>query len=196
MRLRTVRPLLAVLAVAGLAACTGGPPSAPSGSGTGSAPPSSATQPATESASPSNGTHPTTLGPEDMTPDPSLSFPGTEVTPGQGNAELSILIMDSPSATPVSYTLVCRGGAPAAESKHPAAAAACTALKNNPALLERKPKAVDQVCTEQYGGPQTASVSGAVDGVEVSASYSLTDGCEISAWNAVRDILGSSGGAT
>ncbi|MBO1268151.1 SSI family serine proteinase inhibitor [Arthrobacter cavernae] len=192
MRLRTVRPLLAVLAVAGLAACTAGPPAAPSGSGTGSAPPSSATQ----SASPSNGTLPTTLGPEDMTPDPSLSYPGTEVTPGQGNAELSILVKDSPDAAPASHTLVCRDGAPAPESKHPTAAAACTALKNNPALLERQPKSVDQICTQQYGGPQTASVSGAVDGVEVNASYSLTDGCEISAWNAVRDILGSSGGAS
>ncbi|UVJ40093.1 subtilase-type protease inhibitor [Arthrobacter sp. CJ23] len=191
MRMRTVRPLLALLAVAGLAACTAGPPAAPGGSGTGSAPPSSATQ----SASPTTGAQPTTLGPEDMTPDPSLSYPGTEVTPGQGNAELSILIMDSPAATPLSYTLVCRDGAPAAESKHPTAAAGCTALKSNPALLERKPKSVDQICTEQYGGPQTAQVTGAVDGVEVNVSYSLTNGCEISAWNAVRDILGSSGGA-
>lgn len=194
MRLRTARPLLAVLAVAGLAACTAGPPSAPSGSGTGSAPPSSATQPSTQSTSPTSGPQPTTLGPEDMTPDPSLSYPGTEVTPGQGNAELSIVVMDSPTATPVSYTLVCRDGAPAAESKHPTAAAACSALKNNPALLDPAPIKTDQICTEQYGGPHTASVTGAVDGKEVNASYSLTDGCKISAWNAVKDILGSSGG--
>jgi hypothetical protein len=93
----------------------------------------------------------------------------------------------------VSYTLVCTGGVPAAESHHPTAAAACAALKKNPALLTRTPRPSDQVCDQRYGGPQTAIVTGAVDGVGVESSYKLTDGCEIAAWAAVADILGSSG---
>lgn len=195
MRLRFVRPALAVLAIAGLAACTGTPAPGGSGSAT-SAPPSSASPSSPEtSASPSTTPTqvPTTLGPEDTTPNPSL--PGTNPTPGQGNAELSITLLESAEAAPQNYTLVCTDGAPAAESKHPTAAAACTALKKNPSLLTPAPTKTDQACTLQYGGPQTAKVTGAVDGVEVSLSFSRTDGCQIALWDAASSILGSSGGA-
>lgn len=193
MRQRALPAALAIAAAAVLAACTPGP--GPGGTGTtGSTPPptsvpASPTVPATDGATPP----PTTMGPEDLSPDPSTTYPGAVPTPGQGNAELSILVKANADSAPASYTLVCLEGLPSAESKHPSAAAACTALKNNPALLERPPKS-GQACTQQYGGPQTATVTGAVDGKAVESSYSLTDGCEISAWNAVRDILGSAGG--
>ena len=37
--------------------------------------------------------------------------------------------------------------------------------------------------------------SGVVDGRSVEASFSLRDGCEIAAWNAAKDVLGTSAGA-
>lgn len=180
-----------------LTACSPGPGSGnPTGTGgtsattpTGSAPTSPS--PAANGASPA----PTAMGSEDLGPNPSSSYAEAVPTPGAGNAELSILVKASPDAAPQSYTLVCRDGSPAAESKHPTASAACSALKENPALLERSSK-TGQPCTQQYGGPQTATVTGAVDGKAVESSYSLTDGCEINAWNAVKDILGSAGGAS
>lgn len=194
MRQRAIPVALAIAAAALLAACTPGPGASGSGSTGTTAAPTSA--PASTAVPTGGGTPlPTTLGPEDLTPDPSISYPGAVPTPGQGNAELSILVKATADATPASFTLVCQGGAPAAESNLPTAAAACTALKKNPALLERAPKS-GQACTQQYGGPQTATVTGAVDGKAVESSYSLTDGCEISAWDAVRDILGSAGGAS
>ncbi|HJV98177.1 MAG TPA: serine protease inhibitor, partial [Arthrobacter sp.] len=52
-----------------------------------------------------------------------------------------------------------------------------------------------QVCTEQYGGPQTATVTGIVDDTPVEASFARTNGCEIGVWNAAQDVLGASGGA-
>ncbi|UKA59124.1 SSI family serine proteinase inhibitor [Arthrobacter sp. FW306-2-2C-D06B] len=186
MRLRIVRSVLAVVAVAGLAACT---------PGTGGGSPSSSAPGSSASSSPSSS--PTGLLPDETAspsgkPTPSLS-PTAPSSPGRGDAELSIMVKLSPTAAAESYTLVCTGGVPAAESHHPTAAAACAALKKNPALLTRTPRPSDQVCSQRYGGPQTAIVTGAVDGAGIESSYKLTDGCEISAWAAVADIIGSSG---
>ena len=191
MRSRFVRPLIAALALAGLAGCSGTP--APGGSSSATSAPSSSVSPSATPSKPTPTQVPTTLGPEDTTPDPSL--PGVTSTPGQGNAELSITVLESADAAPQHYTLVCIDGAPAAESKHPTADAACTALKNNPSLLSHAPIKSDQECTQQFGGPQTAKVTGAVDGMEISASFSRTDGCQIALWDAASAIIGSSGGA-
>lgn len=174
MRLRIARSVLAVVAIAGLAACTPGP----GGGSPGSSAPGSSTS-SSPSGSPTKGT-------------PSIS-PTAPVSPGSGVAELSIIVKPSPAAAPENYTLACTGGVPSAESHHPTAAAACAALQKNPALLTRTPSPSGQVCDQRYGGPQTATVSGTVDGVRVESSYKLTDGCEIAAWTSVADILGSSG---
>ncbi|MEZ2391267.1 SSI family serine proteinase inhibitor [bacterium RCC_150] len=192
MRLRVARSVLAVVAVVGLAACTPG-----SGGGSPSSTASSASPGTTATIAPTPGGTPTPSGTSSLLPDETESagnpMPSVPTTPGQGEAELSIIVKASPSSAPESYTLVCMNGAPAAESHHPSAAAACAALKKNPALLNRPPRPSGQLCDQRYGGPQTATVSGSVDGVGVDASYKLTDGCEIAAWNAVADILGSSG---
>jgi len=124
-------------------------------------------------------------------PEPAAPSSG----PGQGNAELAIVLKPSAGEPEVHYTLVCRDGAPDAESDHPAADAACEALKENAALLSPGPRRADLVCTEQYGGPQKATVTGAVDGVPVDAAFARTNGCEISTWDAAKDVLGAAGGA-
>ncbi|WP_352231279.1 SSI family serine proteinase inhibitor [Paenarthrobacter sp. R1] len=195
--MRFVRSALAVLTVAGLAACTGGPaPDATSSSSATSSSATSSSSPAPSSSATTGATPtqvPTTLGPGDTSPNPSL--PATTPTPGQGNAELSITFLASPDAAPKNYTLVCQGGVPAAESNHPTAAAACEVLKNYPALLNPAPVKTDQACTMQFGGPETATVTGAVDGTEVDAKFSRTDGCQIALWDAAGSILGASGGA-
>jgi hypothetical protein len=115
--------------------------------------------------------------------------------PGQGNAELAIMVKPSETGTPANFTLVCVDGVPAAESQHPDAAAACLALKTNAAILSPAPRPTDQACTMQYGGPQLATVTGVVDGQPVETNFSLRDGCEIALWNAAKDVLGSAGGA-
>ncbi|QCB95654.1 serine protease inhibitor [Arthrobacter sp. PAMC25564] len=188
MRTHSGRPALVLaallMAAAGLAACT------PNG---GSAPSPSASTTAPTPTTPSPGTpSPDT---ETTSPAPSPSAAPLPSGPGQGNAELAIMVKPSETGTPANFTLVCQNGAPAAESQHPSAAAACTALKANPAILSPVPAGKDRVCTQQYGGPQQATVTGIVDGSSVEASFSLRDGCEIAAWNAAKDVLGSSGGA-
>ncbi|MBT2584880.1 SSI family serine proteinase inhibitor [Arthrobacter sp. ISL-95] len=171
MRMRFVRPLLAVLAVAGLAACSGTP--TPGSTGSASQAPSSAPS----SSSPSN-----------------TATPGASAATGAGNAELSITLVETPESAPQTLTLVCKDGAPAAESSHPSAAKACTTLKNGPTILSPAPTRTDQACTMQYGGPATAKVTGSVDGKEVSASFNRTDGCQIALWDAAKSVLGSDGG--
>jgi hypothetical protein len=180
--------MLALMAATGLAACSPGPGSGP-GTGTPSATASTANGPATPSTGTPSADAQTTV------PAPAPSAAAPTAGPGQGNAELAIAIKPAPGTQAVNYTLVCRNGLPAAESKHPAAAAACTALKNNAALLSPAPRPANQACTQQMGGPAEAEVTGSVDGIGVDAKFSLRDGCEIARWEAAKDVLGSTNGA-
>ena len=160
-------------------------------SGSPAAPASSSASPG--SAAPSDSTAPDA---ESTIPAPSPEPPaGPSAGPGQGNAELAITYKPSAAEPEVHYTLVCVDGMPDAESKHPTAAAACSALKENAALLASPALRTDQACTEQYGGPQEATVTGVVDGVPVDDAFKRTNGCEINAWNAAKDVIGASGGA-
>jgi hypothetical protein len=177
---------LAILAVAGLAACTATPDNTAPSSGSPAAS-SSAMQGA---PTPAPDTETTVPAP------PPSAVPAPTAGPGAGNAELAIVVKPSATEPAVSYTLVCRDGAPAAESNHPRADAACAALKNNAALLSPAPKDATRACTEQYGGPQTATVTGIVDDTPVDTAFARTNGCEIGAWTAAEDVLGATGGAS
>lgn len=185
-----LRALALVLTALLLPACSAG--------GSGGGPPASgsptAPSPAASSPAPTGTTAPDA---ESSEPAPAPGIPSAVPSgPGEGNAELSIAFKPSAGEPEVHYTLVCVDGSPDAESKHPAPEAACAALKENAALLSPSPLRTDQACTDQYGGPQEATVTGIVDGLPVDASFARTNGCEISTWDAAKDVLGSAGGAT
>ncbi|MGO4192066.1 SSI family serine proteinase inhibitor [Arthrobacter sp. YAF17] len=182
MRKQVRHAALVLMVAAGLAACSPGGGPAP----TASAPTGTASPTATGTPSPDT---------ETKTPAPSPSAAPVTSGPGQGNAELAIMVKPSETGTPENYTLVCVDGVPSAESQHPDAAAACLALKTNAAILSPAPRPTDQACTMQYGGPQVATVTGVVDGQPVEVNFSLRDGCEIATWNAAKDVLGTTGGA-
>jgi hypothetical protein len=62
-------------------------------------------------------------------------------------------------------------------------------------LGELEPQELDPVprrsaCTQIYGGPATARVSGQLRGARVSALFDLTDGCEIDRWRRNAALLG------
>jgi len=40
-----------------------------------------------------------------------------------------------------------------------------------------------------YGGPETASIKGTLNGEHVDAKFSRTDGCEIHRWETVQPLL-------
>ena len=69
----------------------------------------------------------------------------------------------------------------------PLPARACRRL----APLEKPfaPVPKDVACTQIYGGPQIAIVSGTLRGRRVWARFSRVDGCQIERWNRVRFLF-------
>lgn len=183
-----IQALALLTAVALLPACSPGQGGSTPSGGTSASPTASATTSPAPSGSPSADA-------ETSVPAPAPEYPAAPSGPGKGNAELAIIIVPAEGEAEISYTLVCTEGVPAAESVHPAASAACAAIKENAGLVSPSTPATDQACTQQYGGPQKATVTGVVDGVPVDAAFSRTNGCEISAWDAAKDVLGAAGGA-
>jgi hypothetical protein len=83
-------------------------------------------------------------------------------------------------------------GAPARELQltcdKPADSAACkTAAELTRADLAPTPG--DQACTQIFGGPETATITGTLRGDSVDARFSRSDGCEIQRWKQVEPLL-------
>lgn len=51
------------------------------------------------------------------------------------------------------------------------------------------PVPADKACTQIFGGPQTASVTGSLRGEEVDGGFSRQNGCEVARWEAVAALL-------
>ncbi|MFP3989362.1 SSI family serine proteinase inhibitor [Streptomyces sp. E11-3] len=93
--------------------------------------------------------------------------------------------------TTTAYELEC---APAGGT-HPSADEACEVLEQASAegrdLFAPVPE--DALCTMQYGGPETARVTGTWHGRPVGATYDRTNGCEISRWDSLGAVLPAAG---
>jgi hypothetical protein len=70
---------------------------------------------------------------------------------------------------------------------HPRAARACAVLAEFPDALQSVPR--DVACTEIYGGPETAAVTGTLDGRSIRARFNRTNGCEIARWEKLHPLL-------
>lgn len=83
-----------------------------------------------------------------------------------------------------SWTLTCGGSV---AGSHPQAARACEHLSS----LEQPfaPPPADQICSQQFGGPQTATVTGRWRGEPVELSLSRTDGCRIAQWDSLVPLV-------
>nr|WP_246405868.1 SSI family serine proteinase inhibitor [Modestobacter versicolor] len=109
--------------------------------------------------------------PEPSSAGPAESFLQVEVDPGDGTPA-------------VAHTLVCQ---PEPSGTYPDPAAVCDQLEATADPLAPLP--ADQVCTEQYGGPQTARVTGRWAGEDVSLELARTNGCTIDQWNRLAPLL-------
>jgi hypothetical protein len=124
---------------------------------------------------------------------------GRSPSSGSGKAQpvipaktyLRIAVFPNGKGHPQRYQLWCRG--PGGElssgiAKPISAPRACERLVRLwPEGSAPVPK--DVACTEVYGGPQVAEVSGMFHGKPVSARFTRTDGCEIARWNRVRFLF-------
>jgi hypothetical protein len=68
----------------------------------------------------------------------------------------------------------------------------CAAAERlRPADFEPTPD--DVACTELFGGPQTATISGTLQREQVEGRFSRQDGCEIARWEKVSALLAGAG---
>jgi len=118
------------------------------------------------------------------TPSPTEEPPAEPVT-----ADLTIVVDATGEGATQTFTLTCSpdGG------DHPDPAAACAALAQaGVEAFAPTPRGV--ACTEQWGGPQVATVQGTVDGEQISARFDRTNGCEISRWDRLAPVFGPDAG--
>ena len=74
-------------------------------------------------------------------------------------------------------------------------ARACRKLaRSGPALFAPVPRTA--VCTEIYGGPQRARVTGLLDGKRIWAAFERTNGCHSDRWQRLSPWLLPPGGIT
>ncbi|TFV50452.1 hypothetical protein E4P43_11070 [Blastococcus sp. TF02A-35] len=98
--------------------------------------------------------------------------------------DLVVVASQGDGSPPQSWTLTCSGGG---GGTHPQPQEACEHLAGMTDPFAPLP--ADVMCTEQYGGPQTARVTGSWHGDEVELDLSRTDGCRISQWDSLGPVL-------
>jgi hypothetical protein len=76
---------------------------------------------------------------------------------------------------------------------HPRAAQACARLASVSGPF--RPVPADAICTQIYGGPQEALVTGTFRGHRVNARFSRVNGCEIARWERIAVLFPISVGA-
>ena len=85
------------------------------------------------------------------------------------------------------YTLNCRQKT----GSLPAARAACSKLQRVDASAFA-PVPLGTACTEIYGGPQIARVSGRLSSKSIRADFKRTNGCEIARWSRLAFLFPTS----
>lgn len=104
-------------------------------------------------------------------------------TSGYPQAALEITY-EHPDVEAYTYVITCGDGDARIEGADIDADAACAALSDLSVasrLVDGPPE--DQACPEIYGGPDTATIEGTIDGDAVSTVVDRTNGCGISDWD-------------
>ena len=137
-------------------------------------------------------------------PDNSAPDPAGETRPTDGEdifavANLTVTVTH-PERDTVSYRISCLGDTATIEAALLGVdpELACTAL-GNVGVVERLVEGppADQMCTENYGGPDVATITGTLGGTSVEATVNRTNGCGISDWEQLlADILPAAVGVT
>ncbi len=66
--------------------------------------------------------------------------------------------------------------------------AVCESVAPQKTLLTEPPDPMRR-CTQIYGGPEVAHVTGAVDGESVDRTFTRADGCGIADWDQVKMLI-------
>lgn len=115
---------------------------------------------------------------------------------GAGRVDLHVRLREEPDADEYVFRLVAEGGRATDESTLPDPDAALEAVERFGQDIFFPEPGPPKLCTQQYGGPQVALVTGTFHGQPVDATFQRTDGCEIARWKALAPLLGGIAGAT
>ncbi len=133
--------------------------------------------------------------------DPAGTQPGADGPLGGGVGAIGTIEIEitRPDADPVSYTIGCMGDTfpVTPEVDGVDGAAACTQL-GEADVLERLTTGAPagQACTDIYGGPDVATITGEINGETVDTTVDRADGCGIADWDTLlADVLPPSKGA-
>jgi hypothetical protein len=116
------------------------------------------------------------------------------------DVDLTVRLTEAPGEPAHEFRLVVRRGTvpdtAATGSTVPDPAAAIAAVERFGEEAFFTPRRADMLCTQQYGGPQVAVVTGMFHGRPVNSHFSLTDGCEIARWRSLAPLFGGTPGST
>ena len=116
--------------------------------------------------------------------------------PSPLDVDLTIRLTESPGAAPYTFRLMARDGTPSPGSTLPNPSAALEAVQRFGEDIFFPKPGPKKMCTQQYGGPQVAVVTGWFLARRVNSQFSRTDGCEIARWRAMAPLLGGVAGST
>jgi len=112
------------------------------------------------------------------------------------DVELTVTLVEAPGAVEQVFVLLAADGEPAAGSTVPDPRAALAAVEQYGEEVFFPMPRPDRRCTQIYGGPQTATVTGTFQDRPVDCHFSRTDGCEIAKWRSMAPLLGGVTGST
>ncbi|HET9654665.1 MAG TPA: SSI family serine proteinase inhibitor [Kineosporiaceae bacterium] len=128
----------------------------------------------------SSGTPQPSGSPSTTSPKPPASG---SVRAAAGSADLTI-VLDDGAGTTTTWHLTCSP----AGGNHPDPARACAVLAEH-GDTALPPVPPGRMCTQVFGGAQTAHITGTWRGKAVDARLSRTNGCEIARWQALLGLL-------
>jgi hypothetical protein len=116
--------------------------------------------------------------------------------PSRLDVDLTIRLTEVPGGPQHTFRLEASGGTPGAGCTLPDPAAALEAVQRFGEDIFFPRPGPPKMCTQQYGGPQVAVVTGWFLDRPVHTQFSRTDGCEIARWRAMAPLLGGVAGST
>lgn len=93
------------------------------------------------------------------------------------------VVYHSTSGSQATFKVVCL---PRSNSgTHPNKKAICAAIAKQGIRLFA-PVPANMMCSQIYGGPQAATITGTVNGRRINSTFSRTDGCQVARWNRAK----------
>jgi hypothetical protein len=121
-------------------------------------------------------------GPAPSSPD-TTTAPSASASASTGGSSITVVYVDE-KAESTTWQLTCDP----AGGDIPDPTAACAALTKNAATALPEPSK-DTMCTQVFGGPQTAVLTGTWRGEPVNSRLNRKNGCEIARWEALVGLL-------